>query len=85
MYWNGTGGWGMGLMMVSTLLFWGLIVAGVVFAIRGVNRGGSGDQVRPFDAEQILAQRYARGEINEEEYQQRLQTLRQSGHAATRA
>jgi putative membrane protein len=75
MYWNGTGGWGMGLMVLSTLLFWALVAAGIVYAVRGLNRGGS---VAPLSAEQLLAQRYARGEINDEEYQRRLQTLRQS-------
>jgi len=42
MYWgNGMGGWGYVLMMVSMLLFWGLLIAGVVLLVRyvGSDRG----------------------------------------------
>ena len=35
MYWgNGMGGWGMALMTVSNLLFWGVLIAGVVVLVR---------------------------------------------------
>ncbi|WP_211266209.1 SHOCT domain-containing protein, partial [Streptomyces catenulae] len=38
---------------------------------------------RPLPAEQILAERYARGEIDEEEYHRRLTTLRGSPSGTT--
>ena len=64
----GGGGFGMfgGLMM---LLFWGAIIALIVFAVRGFSAGS-----RPggkSNAEDILRERYARGEIDEEEYERR--------------
>ena len=78
MYWgNGMGGWGMALMTVSTLLFWGLIIAGVVALVRYTSLGAwhsgpAGEQSTP---QRVLAERFARGEIDEEEYTRRLQVL----------
>ena len=79
MYWgNGVGGWGMLLMTVGGLLFWGLIIAGIVVLVRHVGRGAqlssAAAQVPP--PEQVLADRFARGEIDEDEYGRRLQFLR---------
>ncbi len=89
MYWygHGMGGWGFGLMTFSFLLFWALVVVAIVLLVRHFGRG-AGHQGGPFPpgpygthastAEQLLAERFARGEIDEEEYQRRLNTLRAS-------
>jgi hypothetical protein len=37
---NGMSGWGMLLMTVSNLLFWGLVIAGIVLLVRHVGRAG---------------------------------------------
>jgi putative membrane protein len=79
MYWgNGMSGWGMVLMSVSGLLFWGLIIFGVVWLVRSAGRGGQhGAAVGQAPApQQVLADRFARGEIDEDEYTRRLQVLR---------
>lgn len=34
MWGNGVSGWGMTLMAMSNLVFWGLVVAGIVLLIR---------------------------------------------------
>jgi len=84
MYWgNGMGGWGMVLMTVSSLLFWGLVIAGIVALVRYAGRGaqaGAPTGPRPTPQE-VLADRFARGEIDEEEYTRRLQVL--DGTAST--
>jgi putative membrane protein len=77
-YGNGMNGWGYGLMGVSMLLFWVLVIAGVVVLVRYL--GGHGQRasnVPPAQRtpEQILAERFARGDINEDEYTRRLQVL----------
>jgi putative membrane protein len=78
-YGTGMGGWGYLLMVANTLLFWGLLVAGVVFLVRYLGNGsrhrgiGAGGSPIP---EQILAERFARGEIGEDEYRRRLAVLR---------
>lgn len=78
MWWwhDGMGGWGFLLMTVTSLLWVLLVVAGLVLLVRYLARGsqpGAGGAFPP--PEQVLAARYARGEIDEEEYHRRLATL----------
>jgi putative membrane protein len=54
-------------MMLMMILFWGLLIVAVVTGIRWLSRDG---QERSSDsALEILRQRYARGEINKEEFE----------------
>jgi putative membrane protein len=84
------GGWPW-LGLVSFLLFWGLVAAAIVVAVRLLGRGrrphyGPGGQhwqpgppappTGMAAGEHILAERFARGEIDEDEFRQRLATLR---------
>jgi putative membrane protein len=78
MYWyNGSSGWGYVLMIVSMVLFWGLVIAGIVFVARwaGSDRETPQSPSRAEDPRQVLAERYARGEIDEADYRQRLKVL----------
>jgi putative membrane protein len=82
MYWgNGMSGWGMVLMTVSSLLFWGLVIAGIVALIRYTGRAGPSAVPANHGPtpQQVLADRFARGEIDEEEYTRRLQVLTTAG------
>jgi putative membrane protein len=67
-------GWGWIFMSFGTLLFVALIGLAVWLAIRATSSASrptaAGDSAR-----EILAQRYARGEIDEREYQQRSRVL----------
>lgn len=78
MMWNSFGGWGggFGFGWVFMLLFWGLVIWAIFALVRGVSgRGGccGGDHdghhghndKTPLD---ILKERYAKGEINKEEF-----------------
>ena len=70
-------GWGYALMGLSTLVFWGLVITAIVLAARHVGRTtGAGPAHPPTTAEEVLAQRYARGEIDTDGYRARLDTLR---------
>jgi putative membrane protein len=83
MFWfdHGPIGWGWAVMSISMVLFWALVVAAVVFLARGFQRrGGEGSPSRP-NPRQLLAERFARGEIDEDEYRQRLAVL--TGQSAT--
>jgi putative membrane protein len=76
MFWygHGMGGWGYGLMLFNGLIIWALLVGGGVLVYRVLRRSEwSG---RDGSAERTLAERYARGEIDDEEYRRRLDTLR---------
>lgn len=72
--------WGAGgmVMMLMMLVFWGLVIAGVVLGIRWLVRQGRQEQ--PDRALDILRERYARGEINKEEFEARRRDL--GGRAA---
>lgn len=75
-YGPGTSGWGFALMAVGQALFWALIILGVIAIVRYLRTAGDRPaQVRP-TPEELLAERFARGEIDEEDYQRRLDTLR---------
>jgi putative membrane protein len=78
MWWYGPGmnAWGYGLMTVSMVLFWSLVIFGVVALARYPGRGNRDTTARR-TPEEILAERYARGEIDDNEYHQRLDVLTQ--------
>jgi len=70
--WSGLG-WGeMVVGSIIMLLFWGIIIALLFFAVRAFffsNKYG-GRQETQKSALDILKERYARGEITREEYQE---------------
>ncbi|WP_307586990.1 SHOCT domain-containing protein [Nocardia arizonensis] len=76
-YGPGMGGWGLGLMAVSMIVFWALVIAGIVLLVRYANGAPPSTTVTPHrpDPQRILAERYARGEIDDEEYLRRTTTL----------
>ena len=67
------GGWGMGLGWIFMLLFWVLVIVGIVALVKWLRNQNPGTSRA--DARQILDERYARGEIDREEYQRRRQNL----------
>jgi putative membrane protein len=67
------GAWGL-VAMVMMFVFWGLVIVGVVLAIRWlVAQGGGSRSDRALD---ILRERYARGEINKDEFEAKQRDLR---------
>jgi putative membrane protein len=65
-------GWGLGMMLMM-LIFWLLVIVGVVLSIRWLVRQGKHGPSDP--ALEILRERYARGEINKEEFEARKRDL----------
>jgi putative membrane protein len=56
-------------MIGGMLLFWIVLIGLAVFLIRGLfQTNHPGKITQPLSARQILEQRYARGEINQEQY-----------------
>ncbi|MFB7242033.1 hypothetical protein CW362_07060 [Streptomyces populi] len=83
MFWYGhdPNGWGWFTMSVGMILFWTVLIVFAVLLFRAVSRptdGGAGaGHTGPGAApERLLAERFARGEIDEEEYRSRLAVLR---------
>ena len=64
----------MGFMPIVWILFLGLIIWAVVAAVRpGESR--SSDSATTSSALEVLKKRYARGEINKEEYEEKKRDL----------
>jgi len=75
--WDYGGGWGV-WMFLMMVVFVVAIVVGVVFLARGVTTQGQAPQSSSPEgpsAKEILKRRYAAGEIDREEFQQRLRDL----------
>jgi putative membrane protein len=70
------GGWGVWWMIFS----WVLIVAIVALVVRALTASGgsSGSGERTIGAREILDERFARGEISEDEYRERKRVLDES-------
>ena len=67
---NGTGGWMMGGMWPLSILFWILIIAGVVLIVRWLTARNGQGKVSPAEAPlDILKTRYAKGEIDKETFE----------------
>ena len=76
----GTGGFGMMIMMI---FFWAVIIVGAILVIRyftaghgGISAGqGAGTVSRERDPLEILRERYAKGEIDSQEFEERKRVL----------
>nr|WP_238438440.1 SHOCT domain-containing protein [Frankia nepalensis] len=98
MFWYGHGmsGWGWCAMSVGMLLFWTALIIGAVLLTRALIRSGKWDRLSmrppaepPADhgparpsPEQVLADRFARGEIDEQEFRARLGALHETDRLA---
>lgn len=76
-----TGNWamdgGMGIWMLFNMTFWILVIIGIVLLAVWIARtGGRGERSKDEEsALDILKKRYARGEINKEEYEEKKRDL----------
>ena len=83
-YYGGGSGMGAGgfvLMLLLILGFWSLVVFGGILAFRALSHPSPGHQAPTAppptaDAERLLAERFARGEIDADEYTIRRDLLR---------
>ncbi|MHB9857451.1 SHOCT domain-containing protein [Streptomyces sp. YIM S03343] len=90
MFWyhHNPGGWGWFAMPAGMILFWALLIAIGVLVFRALSRSGGTSPYGPppqrphhgpaLAPEELLAERFARGEIDEDEYRRRLDVLRET-------
>lgn len=69
-WWDG--GWGWLWMSLSMVAFWALVVALIVWGVRALRAPAPPER----DAVAILEERFARGEIDREELEERRAALR---------
>jgi putative membrane protein len=69
-----------GIGIIFMILFWGGLIFGGVWLVKSLFNAGQGNQTglaapRQSSAQELLDQRYARGEINREQYETMKQDL----------
>jgi putative membrane protein len=70
---GGTGGW---LMLIGMVIFWGLVIWGIVALVRANSRNSyNNDGQHSESALELLKKRYARGEINKAEFEEKKKDL----------
>lgn len=74
-YGNGMGASGWIVMTFILLGFLGVTIAAAVVVVRGIDRHGPA-ALSSDESEKTLADRFARGDIDDEEYEKRLRILR---------
>lgn len=81
--WHATNaGWGWWLLMsIGMVAFWGLVIYGVVWLVRGGGRSSGGDGPEP--PATVLRRRLAAGEIDVEEYERLRETIGEDGGAGS--
>jgi putative membrane protein len=77
MMWGDYGwGWGMGFGMIGMVLFWVLVILGIVILVKWIGGPSSGPNLPPAKtALDILKERYARGEIDKKEFEEKKRDL----------
>ncbi len=82
-----SGGWGMmgpgmiggfswmWFMPIFFIIFWGLVIWGIVALVRGLSGSRGSDSSKADSALEVLKKRYARGEIDKEEYEEKKRDL----------
>ena len=76
-WWGGDYGMGFG-GGIFMILFWILIILGVVYLIKMLLGGGSEAEKSRETAREVLEKRFARGEITREEFEEALEVLKQN-------
>lgn len=71
-------GWGWGIFgAIHMVLLWGVLIAGIVVLVRWLMAGSTGSaRVGANRALEIIEERYARGEINKEEFDAKRRDLK---------
>lgn len=71
----GNYGWGMGFGWIYMIIFWALVILGIVYVVKLASRGPKGAD-KEESALDILKKRYAKGEITKEEYERMKEDLK---------
>jgi putative membrane protein len=69
------GGFGWGWLPLLVIVFWGLVIWGIVAAVRSTGSHRRGDTSTTESALEVLKRRYAQGEIKKREYEEKRRDL----------
>jgi len=78
MHWGGDFGMGFGGGGIFMILFWVLIIMGVVYLVKILLGGASTEGKRSESVQEVLKKRFAKGEMNKEEFEDAMEVLRRN-------
>ena len=78
MHWGGDFGMGFGGGWIFMILFWVLVILGVVYLVKILLSGASAEGKRGESAQEVLKKRFAKGEMNKEEFEEAMEILRRN-------
>jgi putative membrane protein len=78
MHWGGDFGMGFGGGWIFMILFWVLVILGVVYLVKillgGTSAGGKSGE----SAQEVLKRRFAKGEISKDEFEEAMEILKRN-------
>jgi putative membrane protein len=77
MHWGGDFGMGFGGGGIFMILFWILIIMGAVYLVK-ILIGGTSGKKKSESAQEVLAKRFAKGEMSKEEFEDAMEVLRRN-------
>ena len=78
MHWGGDFGMGFGGGGIFMIIFWILIILGVVYLVKIFLGGVSNEEKMNESAQEVLAKRFARGEMSKEEFESAIEVLKRN-------
>ena len=78
MHWGSDFGMGFGGGGIFMILFWGLIIFGVVYLVKMLLGDGSKEGKKGESAQEVLEKRFAKGEISKQEFEDAMAVLRRN-------
>ena len=78
MHWGGDFGMGFGGGWIFMILFWGLIILGVVYLVKMLLSGSSAEGKKNESAQEVLEKRFAKGEMSKEEFEDAMAVLKRN-------
>ena len=80
MHWGGDFGmgFGFGFGWIFMILFWGLIILGVVYLVKALLGGPTAQEKKSESAREVLEKRFAKGEMSKEEFEDAMAVLKRN-------
>ena len=78
MHWGGDFGMGFGGGGIFMILFWVLIIFGVIYFVKMLLGIGSTEEKRTESAQDVLEKRFAKGEISEDEFENAISVIKRN-------
>jgi putative membrane protein len=78
MHWGGDFGMGFGGGGIFMILFWVLIIFGVIYFVKMLLGGRSTEEKKSESAQEVLEKRFAKGEMSKEEFESAIEVLKRN-------